>query len=251
MPKLYINGDFNFPNMKDWNDNLTSEFLTSIINRQNSDKHIGSEKSQIKLLCDVIYEWFLTQKVSENTRLDNLLDLFFTNDDHSIIETEILNNVHLSDHNFIIVRTNLLFLDVSDKDLDYPYSTEIPKYDLLEATDKDWTLLNDHFGSIDWDDLFIGNNLDDITDTLINTIENGVIHVLKEKSSDKKSLKSDGSKYKSRNLIPREVCGLFKAKCKASKAMKTVKSVKRCLALRRRIGDIDNQLRKSYQERKN
>ena len=32
--------------------------------------------------------------------------------------------------------------------------------------------------------------------------------------------------------------------------MKTVKSVKKCLALRKRLYDIDNKIRKSYEERK-
>ena len=51
-------------------------------------------------------------------------------------------------------------------------------------------------------------------------------------------------------MIPREVRNLFRAKRKASKALKVVKSVKRCLALRKRIASIDFDLKKSYENRK-
>ena len=84
----------------------------------------------------------------------------------------------------------------------------------------------------------------------INIVEKGVESIFREKTNDKKFLKSDGTIFRSNNLIPRKVRALFKAKSRASKAMKTVTSVKKCLALRKRICDYDNQLRLSYEDRK-
>lgn len=74
--------------------------------------------------------------------------------------------------------------------------------------------------------------------------------MFKEKLSDKKSIKTDGSKFQSKNLIPRDVRKMFKAKNKASKALKMVTSVNRCLNPRKRICALDNQIRKSYEERR-
>ena len=60
----------------------------------------------------------------------------------------------------------------------------------------------------------------------------------------------NGQPFKSKNLIPRDVRNLFRAKNKASKALKVVKSVKRCLALRKRIASLDFELKRSYENRK-
>ena len=54
-------------------------------------------------------------------------------------------------------------------------------------------------------------------DALIQYIEKGVCDIFRERMDEKKSLKTDGSSFKSNNLIPRAVRKLFKAKSRASK----------------------------------
>ena len=56
---------------------------------------------------DFIDKWFLTQVISECTRQENILDFFFSSDEFSISNCEIMNNTRLSDHltNRITFRT--------------------------------------------------------------------------------------------------------------------------------------------------
>jgi len=62
---------------------------------------ISGEQIQIKAFCNSINDKVLTQIVSDSTWLNNLLDLFFTNDLGSILNVEIIHNNGLSNHNYL------------------------------------------------------------------------------------------------------------------------------------------------------
>ena len=254
-PKIFINGDFNFPSMSNWNDTITTKFLDTLIDSYDNGKSLSVLNKQIKILYDFIEEWLLFQKIHENTRKNNILDLFFTNDEDSVINTEIINNVSFSDHNLVKLYTDLNFSNKEACVEDYPYSTNIPRYNLLEGSDSEWNNLNSFYSDINWSEVFntVNVNRDILTqnvDLFIKGVENGVEKSFNQRVDEKRCSKSDGTAFRSKNLIPRDVRKLFKAKCKASKHMKTVTSVNRCLALRKRIHDLDNQIRLSYEQRK-
>ena len=129
---------------------------------------------------------------------------------------------------------------------EYPYSTDIPKYQLLEATEEEWSNINECFSNIDWDSLLLNKDLLYVTDCVIKKLEEGVQGSMKQRFNVKNKVMKNGQPYKSKNLIPREVRNLFRAKSKASKALKVVKSVKRCLSLRKRFASLDYDLKLSY-----
>ena len=66
-----------------------------------------------------------------------------------------------------------------------------------------------------------------------------------------KITKSDGKYFVSKNHIPRMVHSLFKTKARASKQLRKVKSIRRCLAIRRKIADAENRLKQFYESWKN
>ena len=56
--------------------------------------------------------------------------------------------------------------------------------------------------------------------------------------------------FKSNNWIPKQVRKQMKRKFEASKGLKTVKSVKRCLKLREKLESAENELKKMFLEKK-
>ena len=132
-------------------------FLDKYVRRESCDQMIGLGNLQIKLLCDVVTDKLLMQMVLEKTRLDNLLDLVFVNNESSILSIKVLHNVGLLDHNLYLVSMNIIALLDSSVEDDFPYFTSIPKYCLLEATDDDWSKLNNFFRNVDWLSLFEGH----------------------------------------------------------------------------------------------
>ena len=80
--------------------------------------------------------------------MNNILDLFFSNDEYSISKIEIINNVVFLDHNLIKLYTDMNFLNDDNVDNDYPCSTSIPQYNLLEGSDSDWCRLNSFFNNL-------------------------------------------------------------------------------------------------------
>ena len=48
---------------------------------------------------------------------------------------DVMNNVSLSDHNLCIIDTDFGNYDIQSSTSEYPYTTDIPKYQLLEASE--------------------------------------------------------------------------------------------------------------------
>ena len=75
-------GDYNFPNC-DWNSDLSGQ------------------PGVLKELMDDLYA---SNFIYEGTRNENILDLVISNNEFSIIENEIIENVAFSDHRMIITK---------------------------------------------------------------------------------------------------------------------------------------------------
>ena len=58
-PNIEITGDFNFPDMKRWDQNEIDNILNQIHRIEDTVKSLGRVKTQIKYLCDFIQDWFL------------------------------------------------------------------------------------------------------------------------------------------------------------------------------------------------
>lgn len=242
-----INGDFNF--MNSWSTAERSEFIENIEIKETNGSTISSDKRQAKQLCLLIQDLIMEQYVDTCTRGKNLLDLLFSNNCNLISNVTPMDNVLISDHTLCVMDTNIETENISTKySKKYLYSTEIMRYALLDASEDDWSDLNNYFNEIDRDNIICDvNDIDKVCDTMINILESGVKQTMKLKEYKKPTTKKDGSNFKSSNIIPRNMPTLFKRKKKLSKAYRTVKSVNRYVYLGRKILEIDIKLKNHYE----
>ena len=180
---------------------------------------------------------------------NNLLDLQFTNDQELSLDHEILENILFSDHCICILNTNLEPKSITETNVNY-YTSDIPNYNLMEASEIDWEKINESLKKIDWENIFNDKNEFEITEILIKIIENSVRDTMKSRSREKRTHDNNGNKFNSNNLIPKAVRKLFRKKCKISKQIKTVKNVKQCSKLRNDILKIDIELKNHYKSRR-
>ena len=69
---------------------------------------------------------------------------------------------------------------------------------------------------------------------------------MREKRSFKVKLKSNGNNFKSKNLIPREVRIQLRRKSEGYKQLRKVKSVTKCLAIKKKVMEAEIKLNKFY-----
>ena len=134
--------------MADWDDNIITKFIDTMMTSQETGRPLSVTNAQIKILYEITNELLLSQIIHENTRLNNIIDLFFTNDEYCIQSIESIKNISFSDHNIMKICTNISFSKQDTSDEDYPYSTEIPRYNLLEGTDDNWSSLNSFYDNL-------------------------------------------------------------------------------------------------------
>ena len=129
---LFISGDFNFPNIP-WN-NLS---ITDI-SKSNTD------------LDNFINNHFLTQYIQENTRKNNILDLFFSNEPN-FVQLVKINNINYSDHNIVKIYTtyfNDLNSDTFNKALENNNSGI--DFSKLNLNSSNFPEINLEFSKINW-----------------------------------------------------------------------------------------------------
>ena len=115
-PTISINGDFNLPFMKQWDEDTITELLDSCTARSVNGKTISSDRKQALRLSELMNNHFLHQFINSSTRINNTLDLFFANDEDFVIDQKNLVNVLLSDHNLLIIDTSTDLMKVKEKD---------------------------------------------------------------------------------------------------------------------------------------
>ena len=129
----------------------------------------------MKILCDLISDKLLSQMVTEDTTIDNVLNLVFVNNKQMINDVDVLVNSGLSDHNLCVVRTNIMAQDSHGDEEVYPYTTSILKYRLLEATEPVWKDLNNFCWEVDWEAMLEDRPAELMTDLLVDKIEEAVV----------------------------------------------------------------------------
>ena len=236
--------------MKSWNKVERNTFMDNIEYREERGADISCDKKQASILCNFVQEQFMEQYIDSSTRGQNLLDLMFCNDSDLITYNLPIDNVIISDHTLCVLGTNFNITPISRKVRSNIYSTEISNYNLMDATSNEWENLNNHLFNIDWEEVFRDDCIENICDVIIKHIENGVMTYMRPMVCNKPTHKSDGTKFKSKNIIPKFIRTLFKRKSKLSKSYRKVKTVNRCTSLRRKILEIDMQLKNHYESKK-
>ena len=103
-----------------------------------------------------------------------------------------------------------------------------------------------------WEEKFKELSVTDMTNVLCKELEAVTEKTMKKKQDTKKinEDKDDKEESYSKNKIPKKVRNLFRTKKKASDSLRTVQSVNKCLALRKKIENSEEELKSLYLVRK-
>ena len=130
--QICIFGDFNLPKFC-WN----STNLCSL-----------SSAPSYKLFTDFLNDNFLSQFVNENTRLNNILDLFLSNNP-SFIHLVKCEDIAISDHNLVKIFTDFFSLPNTKFKTEFIVSDK-PDFSSLDLPKANYELINHIIHSYDW-----------------------------------------------------------------------------------------------------
>ena len=179
---------------------------------------------------------FLIQVVKNPTRLNNILDLVFTNDTDMVGDITHEANKDLTDHHTLIVRTSLATKNrISvDKSRSF-YTTSIHKYDMQDAPDNVWHDFRDSLDDFDWS----------FTDKMDpDQVEEHMAACLESAVADSFPLKRVEKSHG--NRIPKKMRWLMKRRSKVARAIPRTKC---CIALGKLnagLEDIESTIKKSH-----
>jgi len=248
-PTLLVSGDFNLGFLNSWDVNSIEALKASTSSRQADGGRVSEDKKQALMLIDFSEEFFLQQFIDEGTRRKNILDLIFSNNDQLIIKCSQITNTKLSDHNTICAELSYGLKPLKEKKKVNFASTKVPEYDTRGADDEQWLRLNNLLNTIDWEDVFKEKSTTEMSEILFSEIEDKVDKIMnKKENQDEKECNQNENA--GNNKIPRNVRTLFRKKKTASEKMKTVRSVTKCVALRKRIDNAEEELKQLYKKRK-
>ena len=164
--KIIITGDFNFPNIKWSNDDLT-----------------GKDE----LFFNAIQDGYLIQHVNKPTRhrqhqQSNILDLIFTQDEADIQNIEHCSPIGKSDHEVLKVRTNIMKPKLNEND-SVNYNFDKGNYNLFKK----------YLANIDWINIFQDSDTIQCWKLIKDIIETGVTSFIPlRKQSKNKNKKKPG-----------------------------------------------------------
>ena len=130
-PVYIITGDFN------WDTAEVTDLKEGVKNRRRAGLATASDKEQALILCDVMERSFLSQCMTEKTRMNNLLDLLLVSDISVIKDIEYIVNVKLSDHTTNVCELNMSKHVTKSKSQSFA-STVIGDYDMIGSSAEDW-----------------------------------------------------------------------------------------------------------------
>ena len=126
------------------------------------------------------------------------------------------------------------------------------EFNLMGSSEQDWNLLNQEYYNADWDNIldnvYINDpyTIDVAANKIVNTIEECVSKVMKHNTRDKPKYNANGIKFKSNNMIPKEVRSLLKRKYRLSKKFRSVRTINRCSSIRNKLLNVDILLKNHY-----
>ena len=139
---IILLGDFNFPFLK-WKE-VEGCVIHSVVSGGTRD-----EQNQAQALLNLADSFFLSQVITEPTRIKNTIDLVFTNNPDllSNINIQKVSN-HLSDHNEIVANLNCEIPEVSSE----KFARQTSRLTSLNfwSEKADWISMNSYLSSINW-----------------------------------------------------------------------------------------------------
>ena len=210
---------------------LTGDLNMPIINWENGLITGGTLESQCQAreLIDLSNEYFLEQYVSSPTRVNNILDLFFSNNEEILLNIEVLPPTILSDHQLIIAKTAFVE-ELSD--LEFNEAENLGSLNFLDNK-IDWQSIEYAFDDIKWSEIFNNQTVQEMYDLLLDHML-----IICRKYVPKKNARR-------KRLIPRDRKILMRNKAKLSKKLETASPTKRS-EITRKITMIEHNIADSH-----
>ena len=222
-PLLLINGDFNLPKLRTWNE----EDVIQAMERGDTSQEANNEMELINFTT----EHGLSQRVKKTTRYENTLDLIFSSEEELIDNIEKVTNIIISDHDTILAKFNRRITNRKKQDKENYALTCIPLYNIHKLTTNQKEDLDKEVASSDWEG-FSQMSVQQKYDKMLEILETAVIKVATPKN---KNHTAKGSEFKSNNKIAREIRKAYKKKNKASKQLEEASKPQRIHYLREKI----------------
>ena len=176
-------------------------------------------------------EFFLNQCITEPTRLNNILDLFFTNNEEFILKIQIEAPTKMSDHKLQCITTGFLGVDSEEV-------VELDKKSLLSLNFTDnminWDKLNEDIMTTRWTEKFDGKSASQMYEILMDTLFTVCSKEVPVKTVNRKQ------------NIPRDRRRLMRKRCRLRKKL-PVASVTKQNQLEREMQQIESELLTSHQ----
>ena len=193
---------------------------------------------QIESLLDLTDQFFMNQMITEPTRNDNILDLFFANDEEVILKIEIEPQTILSDHKLQLITTCF-----NQKD-EYAPSQNANGFKMLNfnGRDVDWKTLNEKLTEVEWKKELENRSTHEIHQFLLQTLLKSCLDIVPRRTERRKS------------IIPRERRILMRRRGKLRKQIlycnsrSTVKLSEEILKIEHKIQDSHISERKKQEE---
>ena len=214
---LFYCGDLNFP----------------IINWSLSAIQGGTTSSQrqARALLEFFSEFFLEQYVEEPTRGNNILDLIATDDNHLILNIQVMCKSKISNHNLIIVKTTECLSDKEEHTLakDSMFALDFWSKRII------WSELRAEFASYNWMEFLEKTDPDELYNQLCNII----LKICRKKVPIKRAF--------NKKDIPRDRKVLMRKRGKLHKRLLTARPEADVTAITAELGHIDLQIVASHE----
>lgn len=165
---IVITGDFNFPNIT-WTDTMCPKVTPSTTD----------EKLQIEKLLSLTDDYFLHQHISQPTRGNNTIDLFFTNISDELYDCNITEYNKLSDHRLIELSLNppQTLGDTTEPVID----NTLTGFHSLNFHKANYQEINKELSEIDWTELLRDKSVADQLDIFYEK----TLNIAKQHTSEK------------------------------------------------------------------
>ena len=238
-PNIFIAGDLNFPGMGAWSSKDMDSASTNAITRANKTGDLGNNINQVRKLIDIVTKYSLSQIVKLPTRLENILDLMFTNNTELIDSIETIENIKVTDHKLVVAHLISKTQELREESRKNFCSTSIPLYNLLKTSPDQWQKAREELSTKDFDK---DTSPTKMMDDLIVALED-IVKVCFNKPS--LPSRSDSS---SKNIIPKHARQLMRRKLNISRAITKEQNVDKKATLKDKILAIEEELRKSVHQ---
>jgi hypothetical protein len=227
VPSIIFCGDLNMGFLESWDPEDIAVLHQQVMGQEARGLQVAQDKRQASLLLSFIEDRILTQQFKHGTRNHRILDLLFTSDPYFANNVEYIENHKISDHKTMVVRSNLI-LNQSNKVLPRPSFTTstLPDFNLDLILPETWALIRSELPKLSWE-AFSGPNpvVEDMAKSLFTNLEIAISTHVVRNTRDKPSTRADGTKYKSKNIIPSEIRLLLRRRSQASSRLQKCKSV--------------------------